>query len=183
MEPKNNRKKLPLLLKIFLVVLTTELVFELFNLVKFFIYFGYDFVPQISYHIFGFGVSGIVALATTILINEVGKTILLVGVWKRSQWIWRYGSIYFAFLIINNIFPIFRELSYFKIFAIDFMQRLESFVIAQNHGLVMNEGLKITTDIIGVIIIVLIILVALARMTGLDILLLFIFYRKREYLK
>lgn len=172
---------MPLLLKIFLVVLTAELVLELFNLAKFFIYFGYAFVPKINSHIFGFRLSGIAALAATVVINEIGKIILLAGVWNRYSWVWGYGILYLTFLVINNIFPIFKDLSYFKVFVTDFMQKLESTVIAQNPGLIMNEGLKMITDVIGVIIITLIVLIALIRMTGLDILLLFLFYRGKKF--
>lgn len=174
MKQSTGWKPLPILLKALFVILILQVIFSLFNLVKI-PQFGYNPIPQISYHLLGFKIYGIFGLTAVILLDVIGKSTLLVAVWRRFTWAWKYGVAYFVFLIVNNAFLILpsKELPVLR-------QLLEL-----PEQVKLNTGQGILAEVVAisvvVVIIVVIILVATARAFGLDAVLLFIIYRKRKY--
>jgi hypothetical protein len=87
-------RPLPKLLKLILALLVLLAIFSIVNIGS---------VNKTGYTVLGYSMQGISALFFALLFGFIGQTILIIGLWKRYEWSWKFGIGYFGFLIVDLI--------------------------------------------------------------------------------
>lgn len=97
MAHEKGWKPLPISLKIFFVIYTISLVFSLLGL------WSIYKITQLDDPIVRFQVHAILAIVLLFLLNIVASIILLVALWNRYAWGWKYGILYAGYFILDGV--------------------------------------------------------------------------------
>lgn len=75
----------------------------LFALLIFHVLFSLLSLGKASYFFLGITINGLIAVIVALLLNVVGSLVLLFALWKKFDWAWKYGAVYFGFFILNGL--------------------------------------------------------------------------------
>ena len=100
-EHKKGWKPLPTLLKVLFVYGILGLVLGAFSIPGALSIDGALQTGGVS--IFGLYIPGDWAAVTFFISSLVGSIVLLLAMWNRSTWAWKYGCAYFGFFILNGL--------------------------------------------------------------------------------
>jgi len=87
-------KPLPLSLKIIVILLILGSIASVFSI---------DTISKTGYSLLGFLTYGLTAVIFLILLNILCPIILLIAFWNKYYWAWKFGIVYFGFILLNGL--------------------------------------------------------------------------------